>query len=155
MYIERVKIDAIDKKILEELMNNARIPYLEIGRIIGISGAAVHQRVQKLEDSGIIQGSRTIVNPKKLGFNTSTFVGVFLDQAGLYDEVVNQLNNIPEVVECHYTTGNYSVFLKILCENNDDLLRILNKSIQQIPGVARTETFITLDQPIDKQVPLK
>jgi Lrp/AsnC family transcriptional regulator for asnA, asnC and gidA len=155
MYIERVKIDAIDKKILEELMNNARIPYLEIGRIIGISGAAVHQRVQKLEDSGIIQGSRTIINPKKLGFNTSTFVGVFLDQAGLYDEVVNQLNNIPEVVECHYTTGNYSVFLKILCENNDDLLRILNKSIQQIPGVARTETFITLDQPIDKQVPLK
>ena len=155
MYIERVKIDATDKKILEQLMSNARIPYLEIGRIIGISGAAVHQRVQKLEDSGIIQGSRTIVNPKKLGFNTSTFVGVFLDQAGLYDEVVNQLNNIPEVVECHYTTGNYSMFLKILCENNDDLLRILNKSIQQIAGVARTETFITLDQPIDKQVPLK
>ncbi|WP_340077290.1 Lrp/AsnC ligand binding domain-containing protein [Leptobacterium sp. I13] len=149
---EIVSIDGIDKEILRYLMEDARKPILEISRKIGISGAAIHQRLRKLESSGLIAGSKFIVNPKVLGYSTLAFVGVFLDKAMRNPEAVKQLKLIPEVIECHYTTGNWSIFIKILCKDNEHLMNLLNHKIQAIEGVSRTETFISLNQQIDRQI---
>ncbi len=149
---EQVIIDGIDKKILRALINDARTPILEIARSVGISGAAIHQRLRKLEKSGLIAGSKFVINPKVLGYHTMAFIGVFLDKAVSNPKAVKQLRDIPEVIECHYTTGNWSIFLKILCKDNAHLMQVLNKDIQAINGVSRTETFISLDQQIERQI---
>lgn len=145
-------IDGIDKKILRTLMEDARTPILEIARGVGISGAAIHQRLRKLEKSGLLAGSKFIVNPKILGYTTMAFVGVYLDKAVSNPEAVKQLKRIPEVIECHYTTGNWSIFIKILSKDNEHLMHVLNTQIQSISGVSRTETFISLQQQIDRQI---
>ena len=147
-----INIDGIDKIILRELMEDARKPILEIARKVGISGAAIHQRLRKLESSGLINGSRLILDPKILGYTTTAFVGIYLDRAMSNPRAVKQLEEIPEVLECHYTTGNWSVFIKILCKNNEHLMHLLNKKIQAIEGVSRTETFISLNQQIERQI---
>jgi Lrp/AsnC family transcriptional regulator for asnA, asnC and gidA len=147
-----IHIDGIDKKILRALMEDARTPILEIARSVGISGAAIHQRLRKLEKSGLISGSKFILNPKVLGYTTMAFIGIFLDKAISNPEAVKQLKKIPEVLECHYTTGNWSIFCKILCRDNEHLMQVLNKDIQSITGVSRTETFISLNQQIDRQI---
>ena len=147
-----MKIDGLDKKILIELKANSRTPILEISRKIGISGAAVHQRIKKLEFSGLISGSHIQLNPKVLGYKTMAFIGIFLDKAMNNREAVFKLNEIPEVIECHYTTGNWSVFIKVLCKDNEHLMSLLNSKIQKIPGVSRTETFISLNQQIFRQI---
>lgn len=147
-----ITIDGIDKTILRALMNDARTPVLEIAREVGISGAAIHQRLRKLEKSGIILGSKFVINPKVLGYSTMAFVGIYLDKAMSNPEAVKQLQKIPEVLECHYTTGNWSIFIKILCKDNEHLMHLLNKEIQSISGVSRTETFISLNQQIDRQI---
>jgi Lrp/AsnC family transcriptional regulator for asnA, asnC and gidA len=147
-----ILIDGIDKKILRALMEDARTPILEIARGVGISGAAIHQRLRKLEKSGLIAGSKFIINPKVLGYTTMAYIGVYLDKAMSNPEAVKQLKKIPEVLECHYTTGNWSIFIKILCKDNEHLMHVLNKDIQSIEGVSRTETFISLDQQIDRQI---
>ncbi|TJY37978.1 Lrp/AsnC ligand binding domain-containing protein [Pontimicrobium aquaticum] len=149
---QNLYIDGIDKKILRALMNDARTPVLEIARQVGISGAAIHQRLRKLEKSGLLAGSKFIINPKVLGYTTMAFVGVFLDKAMNNPDAVRQLKKIPEVLECHYTTGNWSIFVKILCKDNAHLMHVLNTDIQTISGVSRTETFISLDQQIDRQI---
>lgn len=149
---EAITIDGIDKIILRELMEDARRPILEIARKVGISGAAIHQRLRKLESSGLISGSRLILDPKILGYTTTAFVGIYLDRAMSNPRAVKQLEEIPEVLECHYTTGNWSVFIKILCKNNEHLMHLLNKKIQAIEGVSRTETFISLNQQIERQI---
>ena len=149
---QNVQIDGIDKKILRALMADARTPILEIARNVGISGAAIHQRLRKLEKSGLISGSKFVINPKVLGYNTMAFIGIYLDKAMSNPEAVKQLKKIPEVLECHYTTGNWSVFIKIMCKDNAHLMHLLNKEIQSISGVSRTETFISLDQQIDRQI---
>lgn len=149
---QNIEIDGIDKKILSALMEDARTPVLEIARGIGISGAAIHQRLRKLEKSGLISGSKFVINPKLLGYTTMAFIGVYLDKASSNPEAVKQLQKIPEVLECHYTTGNWSIFIKILCKDNAHLMHLLNKEIQSIPGVSRTETFISLAQQIDRQI---
>lgn len=149
---QNIEIDGIDKEILRALMQDARTPVLEIARTIGISGAAIHQRLRKLETSGLISGSKFVINPKILGYTTMAFVGVYLDKAVSNPEAVKQLKKIPEVLECHYTTGNWSIFIKILCRDNEHLMYLLNKEIQSIPGVSRTETFISLAQQIDRQI---
>lgn len=149
---QNIEIDGIDKAILRALMDDARTPILEIARNVGISGAAIHQRLRKLEKSGLISGSKFIINPKTLGYTTMAYVGIFLDKAMSNPDAVRQLKKIPEVLECHYTTGNWSVFVKILCKDNAHLMQVLNKNIQTIPGVSRTETFISLDQQIDRQI---
>jgi Lrp/AsnC family transcriptional regulator for asnA, asnC and gidA len=151
---QNIEIDGIDKEILRALMSDARTPILEISRKIGISGAAIHQRLRKLEKSGIISGSKFIINPKVLGYKTMAFIGIYLDKAMSNPEAVKQLQKIPEVLECHYTTGNWSVFIKILCKDNEHLMHLLNKDIQSIKGVSRTETFISLNQQIDRQIEL-
>ncbi len=147
-----ILIDGIDKKILRALMADARTPILEIARSVGISGAAIHQRLRKLEKSGLLAGSKFIVNPKVLGYTTMAFVGVYLDKAVSNPEAVKQLKKVPEVIECHYTTGEWSVFIKILAKNNEHLMHVLNTEIQSITGVSRTETFISLQQQIDRQI---
>lgn len=147
-----VKIDGIDKKILRYLMDDARRPILEIARNIGISGAAIHQRLRKLEASGLLSGSKFVINPKVLGYTTMAYIGIFLDKAMSNPRAVKALEKIPEVLECHYTTGNWSILIKVLCKDNEHLMHVLNKEIQQIEGVSRTETFISLNQQIDRQI---
>lgn len=149
---ENVKIDGIDKKILRFLMSDARKPVLEIARKIGISGAAIHQRLRKLENSGLIAGSKFVINPKALGYSTMAYVGIYLDKAMSNPMAVKELEKIPEVLECHYTTGNWSILIKVLCRDNEHLMQVLNNNIQQIGGVSRTETFISLDQQIERQI---
>ena len=149
---QNIHIDGIDKKILRALMEDARTPVLKIARQVGISGAAIHQRLRKLEKSGLLSGSKFIVNPKVLGYTTMAFVGIYLDKAANNPDAVKQLKKIPEVLECHYTTGNWSVFIKILAKDNEHLMHVLNKEIQSISGVSRTETFISLQQQIDRQI---
>ena len=145
-------IDGIDKKILRALTDDARTPILEIARNVGISGAAIHQRLRKLEKSKLITGSKFILNPKVLGYSTLAFVGIYLDKAANTDDVVRSLKRISEVLECHYTTGNYSLFIKLISLNNAHLMHLLHKNIQTIPGVQRTESLISLDQQIDRQI---
>lgn len=149
---QNVKIDGIDKKILRALMADARTPILEIARNVGVSGAAIHQRLRKLEKSGLLSGSKFVINPRILGYTTMAFVGIYLDKAANNPEAVKQLKRIPEVLECHYTTGDWSILIKVLCKDNEDLMHILNREIQTISGVSRTETFISLQQQIDRQI---
>ena len=125
---------------------------MEIARKIGISGAAIHQRLRKLENSGLISGSKFVINPRMLGYHTMAFIGIYLDKAMRNPEAVKQLKEIPEVLECHYTTGNWSILIKILCKDNEHLMNVLNHKVQSIEGVSRTETFISLNQQIDRQI---
>ena len=149
-----IKLDGIDKKILQMLMENSRRPILEIAKNIGISGAAIHQRLRKLEKNNLIIGSSIKVNTKILGYTTMAFIGIFLDRATNNKTVVNQLKEIKEILECHYTTGDWSILAKLICKDNEDLMEILTKKIQTINGVARTETYISLEQQINRQITL-
>lgn len=149
---KELHIDGIDKIILQKLMQDARVPILAIAKDVGISGAAIHQRLKKLETSGLLKESKFIIDTKKLGYKTLAFVGVFLDSSTQYKEAIEKLKSIPEVIESHYTTGNYAIFIKILCKDNEHLMKVLNHQIQAIKGVSRTETFISLDQQIDRQI---
>lgn len=146
------KIDETDRRILTYLIHDARKPYLEIARECGISGAAIHQRIRKLENNGVIEGSKFKVKPKRVGFDICAFVGIYLDQAHMYKQAVKEFEQIPEIVECHYTTGEYAILLKIYCKSNEHLMDILVNTIQNIRGVARTETFISLEQTINRDI---
>ncbi len=150
----QVELDGIDKIILNELMSNANLPISQLAKMLGISNTAVHQRIKKLESSGLIQATKVVIDPTVLGYSTLSFVGVFMDKSSSYDLVVKALKQIPEVVEAHFTTGNYGIFLKILCRDNSHLMEVLNKKIQQIDGVTRTETMIALEQTINRQIKL-
>ena len=149
---QSVTIDGIDKIIIKNLLQDARTPIQVIASVAGISGAAVHQRLKKLEKAKVISGSQIILNPKILGFKTVAFIGVYLDKAIRNPEAVKQLKNIPEVIECHYTTGYWSIIAKLLCRDNEHLMELLNKNIQSVEGVSRTETFISLEEQINRQV---
>jgi Lrp/AsnC family transcriptional regulator for asnA, asnC and gidA len=151
---QNLQIDDLDRKILNIITKNARIPYLEVAKECNVSGAAVHQRVQRLIKNGVIKGSEFIVDPTLVGFRTCAFIGIFFEQAGHYKEVVKRLNKIPEIIECHYTTGNYSLFIKIYCKDNDHLRSILTEKIQSIDGISRTETLISLEESIKRQIPV-
>ena len=131
---KKTEIDGIDKTILRALMKDARTPILEIARVVGISGAAIHQRLRKLEGSGLISGSKFVINPKALGYTTMAFVGVFLEKAKNNSDAIKQLKRIPQVLECHYTTGNWSVLIKILCKDNEHLM-----GVERIESIADDE----------------
>lgn len=150
----QIEIDGIDKEILRFLMEDARKPVLQIAHKIGISGAAIHQRLKKLEQAGVISGSKFVINSKVLGYSTLAFIGIFLEKASNNSAVVSELKKIPEVLECHYTTGNWSILIKIICRDNEHLMQLLNKKIQAITGVSRTETYISLEQQIERQISL-
>ncbi|MEM9916996.1 MAG: Lrp/AsnC ligand binding domain-containing protein [Bacteroidota bacterium] len=145
-------IDHIDRKILSILMRDAKKPYTEIAKEIHVSGGTVHVRMNKLKDMGIVQGFNLVVDYNKLGYDVAAFLGIYLDKSSLYDEVSEQLKNIPEIVGAHYTTGNYSIFAKIICKDTDHLRVVLHDKIQKIVGIQRTETFISLDESIDRPI---
>lgn len=145
-------IDPTDQKILSFLVNNARMPFLEIARECGVSGAAIHQRVKRLEKNGVITGSRLLVKPQTLGLNVCAFISINISEADKYAEVIDSLKKIPEVVECHFVTGRAALLLKLYCLDNDHLMDILLNTIQHIPHIQSTETMISLDQSIERQV---
>lgn len=149
------KIDNLDKKILGIIVNNARIPSKEIAETCGVSRAAIHQRVQKLTDMGVITGSGYHVNPKALGYATCTYIGVKLEKGSMYRDVVPELEKIPEVVECHFTTGPYSMLIKLYARDNQHLMELLNDKIQMIHGVVDTETLISLEQSMNRSIPIE
>ncbi len=146
------KIDELDKKILNIIMRNARIPSKDVAVQCGVSRAAIHQRIQRLIDMKVITGSGYNVNPHKLGFNTCTYIGVSLEKGSMYREAVQALESIPEVVECHFTTGPYSLLIKLYAKDNQHLMELLNDKIQHIPGVTETETLISLEQSMNRQI---
>jgi Lrp/AsnC family transcriptional regulator, regulator for asnA, asnC and gidA len=148
------EIDALDRKILALISKNARIPYLEVARECNVSGAAIHQRIQRLTDFGVITGSEFIINPKKIGYTTIAFMGVYLEKSSFYQSVMNELVKIPEIVECHTTTGNYAIFVKIITRDNDHLKEIIADKLQTISGIARTESFISLEEKVKRQLPI-
>mgnify|MGYP003511251806 FL=1 len=148
------KIDDLDKKILEIISQNARTPFKDVAVECGVSRAAIHQRVQRLIDLGVIIGSGYYVNPKMLGFHTCTYVGLNLAKGSMYKEAIEELKKIPEIVEAHFTTGPYSIIVKRYARDNEHLMNLLNERIQEIPGVMATETMISLDQSIKKEIPI-
>ena len=139
-------LDAIDRKILKFLVKNARMPYLEIARECGISGAAIHQRVNKLEDMGVILGSRMTVNPKMLGFDVCAFVNLNIQDPMMSSSIAERIKLIPEIVECHFVTGTYAVMVKLYCVDNEHLMRTIFDNILRIPGVINTQTYISLNE---------
>lgn len=149
------RLDNLDKKILNIVMCNARMASKDIAEQCGVSRAAIHQRLQRLIDMQVIIGSGYIVNPHKLGYNTCTYVGVKLEKGSLYREAARQLEQIPEVVECHFTTGPYSMLIKVYAYDNQHLMQLLNDQIQHILGVTETETLISLEQSMNRQIQIE
>ena len=139
-----MNLDAIDRKILKFLIKNARMPFLEIARECGISGAAIHQRIRKLDESGVILGSRLIVDPKTLGFDVCAYIGIRLQDPQYLDATVEKLKQIPEIVECHFITGTYNVFVKLYCLDNEHLMKTIFDGIVRIQGISTTQTYISL-----------
>lgn len=149
------KIDQLDRKILRIITQNARMPFKDVAEECGVSRAAIHQRVQRLIDLDVITGSGYNVNPKSLGFQMCVYVGITLERGSMYKEVVNQLEQIPEIVESQYTLGHYTILIKLYAKNDEHLMELLNGRIQEIPGVASTETLTSLDQRIKRTVPIE
>lgn len=148
-------IDELDQKILRLITSNARIPFLEVARECGVSGAAIHQRVQRLQNMGIIIGSEFVVSPEELGYNTCAFMGIHLEKASFHKQVVDRLMQIPEIIECHYTTGQYAIFVKILTKTNKHLKQIIDDEFRNIEGISSTETFMSLEMEFKRQVPIR
>lgn len=150
----RNNLDQIDLHILDIITRNARIPFKDVAAEVGVSRAAVHQRVNRMVEMNVIIGSGYHIDPKKVDFKTCTYVGVFLEKGGLYEDVAPLLQAIPEIVECHYTTGQYSILVKLYARDNEHLKEILSEKVQKIPGVSSTETFISLEETFKRQVPI-
>ena len=147
------KLDRLDKRILKMIADDARVPFLEVARACDVSGAAIHQRIQKLTNNGVLKGSQFIIDPEKMGFETCAFIGLNLKNPESFDTVVEKLKEMPEVVECHYTTGNYDLFIKIYAHNNHHLLNIIHDKLQPL-GLARSESIISFHAAIDRPLPV-
>ena len=147
------KLDKLDKQILRMIAEDARVPFLEVARACNVSGAAIHQRIQKLNSLGIIKGSKVIIDPEKIGYETCAFIGLNLRNPENFDSVVKRLKDIPEVVECHYTTGDFDLFIKIYALNNHHLLNIIHDKLQPL-GLSRSETIISFNSAISRQLPV-
>lgn len=149
---QSIQLDELDLQILDLLIKDCRTPYLEIARLCHVSGGTIHVRMKKMEELGIIKGTRILLNLPKLGYDVCCFVGIFVDKTSSFASVFEDLSKIKEVVELHLTTGNYSIFAKVICKNISDLQDILLNKINSIPGIQRTDTIISLDQPIDRNI---
>ena len=147
------QLDSLGRKILQRIADNARIPFLEVARACNVSGAAIHQRIQKLTTLGVLKGSKYIIDPEKIGYETCAYIGLYLKDPETFDSVVEELKKIPEVVECQYTTGGYDMFIKIYAFNNHHLLNIIHDKLQPL-GLARTETIVAFNAVIDRQLPV-
>jgi Lrp/AsnC family transcriptional regulator for asnA, asnC and gidA len=150
----RNNLDQIDLHILDIITKNARIPFKDVATEVGVSRAAVHQRVNRMIEMEVITGSGYHIDPKKVDYKTCTYIGVFLEKGSFYESVASRLNDIEEIVECHYTTGAYAVFVKVYARDNEHLKKILSERLQRIPGVSSTETFISLEETFKRQVPI-
>ncbi len=147
------QIDRLDKKILQLISKDARIPFLEVARECNVSGAAIHQRIQKLRNLGVIKGSEFIIDTYKIGYQTCAYIGIVLSDLKKFNYVVDELKKVPEIVECHYATGKYSMFIKIYAKDNRHLLQIILENLATIDGVEHTETFqISLDEIFKRQL---
>ena len=147
------RLDKLDKQILRLIAGDARIPFLEVARACNVSGAAIHQRIQKLTQCGILKGSQFVIDPEKIGYETCAYIGLNLKNPENFDLVVEELKKIPEVVECHYTTGDFDMFIKIYALNNHHLLNIIHDKLQPL-GLSRSETIISFNSAIDRQLPI-
>ena len=145
-------LDKLDRQILAMLMNDAEQAYTDIAKKLSVSGGTVHVRMKKLRDMGVVQGAHLVVDYDKLGYDICAFLGIYLDKSSLYDNVAEELKKIPEVVEAYYTTGLYNIFVKILCRDTLHLRSVLHDKIQNIAGIQRTETFISLQESINRPV---
>jgi Lrp/AsnC family transcriptional regulator for asnA, asnC and gidA len=150
----KLELDSTDHKILEILMNDAKKPYTEVAKRVFVSQGTVHVRMGKLEGAGIIEKTTLKVNYAKLGFDITAFIGIFLQKSDLYDQVLNKLKGIWEITNIHYTTGNYSMFVKIHCRDTNHLKEVLHDKIQQVEGIERTETMISLEESLDRNLNL-
>ena len=148
------QIDNIDRGILSILMKDAKTPYTEIAKKMIVSAGTIHVRMKKMEEAGIVKKSRLNINYELLGYDMTSFLGIYLETGSSYKEVIEQLSMVPEIVEAHYTTGVYSIFAKIRCKNTKHMRHVLNEEIQPVRGIQRTETIISLEQSIDKQIAL-
>jgi Lrp/AsnC family transcriptional regulator, regulator for asnA, asnC and gidA len=151
---ENLKIDNVDLKILEILMQDAKKPYTEVAKRAFVSGGTVHVRMNKLEEAGIVEKTTLKVNYAKLGYDITAFIGIFLQKSALYDQVMAALKNIPEITNIHYTTGNYSMFVKMHVKDTNHLKQVLHDKIQQVEGIERTETMISLEESLDRSLNL-
>jgi Lrp/AsnC family transcriptional regulator for asnA, asnC and gidA len=147
------QLDSLDKKILQLIADDARVPFLEVARACNVSGAAIHQRIQKLNNLGVLKGSQFIIDPEKIGYETYAYIGLFLKDPESFDIVAEELKKIPEVVECHYTTGGYDMFIKIYAKNNHHLLNIIHDKLQPL-GLSRSETIVAFNAVINRQLPI-
>ena len=147
------RLDGLDKQILKLIAADARIPFLEVARACDVSGAAIHQRIQKLTNMGILKGSQFVMDPEKLGYETCAFIGLNLKNPEDFDRVVEDLKHIPEVTECHYTTGNFDMFIKIYAQNNHHLLTIINDKLQPL-GLSSSQTLISFHSAFEHQLPI-
>lgn len=146
-------LDSLDRKILKLIANDARVPFLEVARACKVSGAAIHQRIQKLTALGVLKGSEFIIDPEKIGYEACAYVGLFLKDPSSFDSVVEKLRQIPEVTECHYTTGGYDMFIKLYAKSNHHLLNIIHDKLQPL-GLSRSETIVSFNAVIDRQLPI-
>ena len=147
-------IDKLDRKILEIISENARVPFRDVAEQWYVSRAAIHQRVQRMVENDVITGSGYHVNPKVLGFLTSAYIGVKLERGAMYKNALPEFEKIPEVTECHFTTGPYTLLVKLYARDNEHLMELLNTRIQEIPGVVATETTISLSQGVKREAPI-
>lgn len=151
---KKTDLDPLDYKILEILVENANLPYTEIGQRLDVSGGTVHVRMKKMESLGIVKGAQLLIDYSKIGWDITAFLGIYLDKSSLYEDVAKQLEAIPEVVNIHYTTGIYSIFAKIICRDTQHLREVLHDKIQRVTGIQRTETFISLEESLIRNTPL-
>jgi Lrp/AsnC family transcriptional regulator for asnA, asnC and gidA len=149
-----IKLDDLDKQILQILMRDATVPYTDIARELNVSGGTIHVRMKKMQEAGVVVGSRLIVNPSMLGYDIMAFLGIYLEKGSAFHQVKERILALPEIVEMHYTTGNYNMFVKVICRDTRHLRYLLNDKIQVIDGVVRTETFISLDESISRELTL-
>lgn len=149
------EIDKLDKQILRLLMQDVTRPYTDIAKELNVSGGTIHVRMKKLTEMGVVKGAQLLINPTAVGFDICAFIGVFLEKGSEYKETVKKLKEIPEVVELHYTTGAYSMFAKIVCRDTNHLREVLNEKLQPIEGVQRTETLISLEESINRQIQIE
>ena len=147
-------IDNLDRDILGILLKDAKVPYTEIAKRLLVSAGTIHVRMKRMERLGIVKGATLEIDPSRIGYDLTAFVGVYLIKGSVYNEVINEINQVPEIIEAHYTTGEYSIFIKVICRNTDHLREVIGEKLQSLKGVMRTETIISLGESIKKQVPI-
>ena len=149
------EIDKLDREILGILMKDAKVPYTDIAKRLIVSPGTIHVRMKRMERLGIVRGATLILDPARIGYDMTSFVGIYLIKGSAYSEVIKEIDKIPEIIEAHFTTGEYSIFIKVVCRNTEHLREVINDQLQPISGISRTETIISLGESIKKQVPIE